>query len=409
MNNRLVGWIALMGLAMAGTAGCGLPPAPAEDRLWTLNDYVALYRGNGHADGVAPLPEAVPAAKLLVDAGNDHYQLVMSPTYEDGYQAAYVTTDLWQGFDEIWVQPLYILVSGFGDTGAPALFPADDPRSHPIFGVGPKSRFYSPYWETIYVKVPADAPDDRYRSVRDIVNDHTLETRHGEARTASLISPTLTVDPPAVDRDRYPALPLPDQTGPTVVRGHGYLDGNDIDYLDFGTGAFHWDSARIVEEVPLFDLAFRDTDGVLRPMGGPKIGGAGPPFSGRQPLVDSTNRPRYGGYWRLYYVELPATARIFAPPQFASFRAALMKAGAPLADISPDVAAAPAEDLRRFVGAVALDPACFVDPKKIGGCLSLINSQYQLENNLDATALIKTDLTVTCPFVSYRSAPVPNP
>ncbi|HEY2899122.1 MAG TPA: hypothetical protein VGL59_01005, partial [Polyangia bacterium] len=262
-----------------GAAACGLPPAPAPARLWTLDDYVALYEGRGGAENVPPLPTTVPPERLLAQPTPGQYQLVMSPTFEEGYGAAYLTTDLWQAFDEIWVQPLYIQVSGWSPTGAPLLFASDDDRSHPIFSVGTKSRFYSPYWEVLYVKVPDGAP--AYHSLPEIADAGPLEVRSGGAHTASLLSHDLTIDAPANDRDRSPDLPLPEQVGPTVVRGSGFLDGASIDYLDFGWGEFQWDANRVVEEVPLFDLVFRDDTGAVHPFGGPKVGGSAPPFSGR--------------------------------------------------------------------------------------------------------------------------------
>lgn len=397
----------LLGLALLAGA-CGVPAAPASARLWTLDDYAALYQGGGTAPGVAPLPPAAPLQKLLAMGDGGHYRLVIAPTFEEGYPAAYVTSDAWQGFDEVWVQTLYVQVSGFGTAGEPLLFPADDPRSRPIFSVGQKSRFYAPYWEVLYVQLSADMTGGFQSTTAILSNrDRLPPLRRGGARTMSLLSAGLMIDPPEINRDLDPALPPPDKVGPTVTRGHGFLDGSPVDYLDFGSAQFQWDADRVVGEVPLYELSFRDDAGQLQPFGGPKVGGFGPPFSGRAPQpVSTATQPRYGGYWRFYTVELPARARIFAPPQFPMFRDALLANHVPIAEGAGDIAAAAAEDLRKFVGRVTLDQSCFDNLQAITQCNSWLTSQEQLESELDITAFNKLDVTVTCPFVSYAGVPV---
>ncbi|HEX3694546.1 MAG TPA: hypothetical protein VH374_04070 [Polyangia bacterium] len=398
-----------------GAGACGLPAPPAPARLWTLDDYVALYEGRGGAEKVPPLPTTVLPERLLAEPNPGQYQLVMSPTFEEGYAAAYLTTDLWQSFNEIWVQPLYIQVTGWNAAGVPQLFPAGDPRSQPIFSVGPKSRFYSPYWEILYVKVPDGAPP--YTSWREIADAGSLEVRAGGALTASLLSADLIIMPPVNDRDRFPDLPSPEQIGPTVVRGTGYLDGAPIDYLNFGMGAFQWDADRVVQEVPLFDMVFRDDAGTVHSFGGPKVGGSGPLFTGRLPQpTSSSGQPRYGAYWRLYNVEMPSTARIFASETyFKTFHDALVAGGAPVGDLQSlvydggDPQHGPtvlADDLRPFLGLVTTHAECFASFKTLRGCAVWFSSQTELEDELDVTAFHKTDLTVTCPFVSYRGSPV---
>src|SRR5260370_33549453 len=98
---------AFLGLGLA-MAACGVPAAPPPARLWTLDDYAALYEGRGDAQNIPPLPDVTPAGKLLEYLGAGHYRLVMQPTFEEKYPAAYVTTALWQGFDEDWVKPRYL-------------------------------------------------------------------------------------------------------------------------------------------------------------------------------------------------------------------------------------------------------------------------------------------------------------
>src|SRR5205085_8845979 len=78
------------------------------------------------------------------------------PAFSEGQPAAYTTTEVWQHFPAVWLQPLYIAITGFVD-GAPKFLPA----AAPIFGVGTRTRFYSPYWQIYYVTVPADLRPDR--------------------------------------------------------------------------------------------------------------------------------------------------------------------------------------------------------------------------------------------------------
>ncbi len=362
------------------------------------------------AQNIPPLPDVTPAGKLLEYLGAGHYRLVMQPTFEEKYPAAYVTTDLWQGFDEVWVQPLYLQVSGFSADGAPVLFPPGESKSWPIFSVGPKSRFYSPYWEVLYVQIPSDSSG--YTSASDLLTDrHRLPPfRSGGARTASLFVTDLAIEAPEINRNLNPALPPPPEVGLSATRHQGYLDGTPINYLDFGMNQFQWNADRVVAEVPLYELAFRNGDGQRQPFGGPKIGGNAPPFSGRQPQpVSNAGQPRYGGYWRLYTVEVPASARIFAPTQFPLFHDLLVKNHVPLAEGEGDVAAAAPEMVRPFVGLVTLDDGCFASYQALSHCDSWLNNQGRLEGELDVTAFTRTDVTVTCPFVSLNDVPFNQP
>jgi hypothetical protein len=124
------------------------------------------------------------------------------------------------------------------------------------------------------------------------------------------------------------------------------------------------------------------------------------------------NRPHYGSYWRLYLAEVPAAARAFAPPQFPKVQQALQAAGIPVANVDPSIAKLTGADLAMYqalVGRVALDGAsCFSSETALAAC-TWLDSQPAIEMHLGLNALHKTDITVTCPFVSYAGNPVPNP
>ena len=79
----------------------------------------------------------------------DRDGLVVQPAYADARPAAFVTSEIWDGFPRVWAQPIYILVTGFDAQQGPRRLPG----AFPIFGLGPASRFYSPFWQTYYVTV----------------------------------------------------------------------------------------------------------------------------------------------------------------------------------------------------------------------------------------------------------------
>lgn len=376
-----------------------------------MDDFVALYEGAGENDPDRQLPPLMPLGMVLTDTGGGKYQLALGPTMLGDYEGAYVTTEVWQGFDEVWVQPLYVLISGRSPDGTPIRFPADDPRARPIFTVGPDSAFYSPYWQTFYVQVPAGSAPDAYRSARAILDDKALVAAPGPARLASLVRRKGVIEGIFNDRDRYPSLPAPENVGPVKLGGVGYLDGEEIEYIDLGEGGFQWDRALVVEETPLFLPMWRDAEGTLRSLEVPTIGGTGPLFSETLPRI-SLNRPHYGSLWRAYVVEMPPAARVFAPPQHPKVVEALQEAGVPVAEVGPTIKALAGQDLvdrRANVGRVALDGAkCFETVATLDTC-TWLDSQSAIEKHLGGAAIHKTDIAITCPLISFANTAVPNP
>jgi hypothetical protein len=397
--------------SLLDVVACDTPAARPPARLWTMDDYVALSRGAGEGNPEAQLPAVMPLGMVLTDDGADRFRLTLGPTMLEDYTAAYVTTEVWQGFDKVWVQPLYVLISGWSADGTPIRFSASDPLSRPIFTVGPESAFYSPYWRTFYVQIAANAPPEKYRSSRDITNDKSLVPTSGPARLASLIRTKGVIKGPVGDRDRYPTLPLPEKVGPVKLGGVGYVDGVEIEYIDLGEGGFQWDRELVVEETPLFVPVMRDDAGGLRPMEVPTVAGTGPLWSGQSARIVQ-GRPRYGSYWRLYLAVMPPSARVFAPPQFPKLQQALQAAGIPVAAVDASIANLPVDELAKrlvYVSRVALEGAkCFASVAALDSC-TWLNSQSAIELHLGAEGMQKTDITVTCPFVSYADIAVPNP
>src|SRR5438067_2414484 len=108
--------------ALCGCAGTQAPPPPAK--LWSTYDLVAGAQAGKSFAGIPaltfvtprgqPLPwlsppySAAPAAQRADFDGLDVF-----PAFSEGEPANYATTDVWQGIPAVWVQPLYLPVTGF--------------------------------------------------------------------------------------------------------------------------------------------------------------------------------------------------------------------------------------------------------------------------------------------------------
>jgi hypothetical protein len=404
-------------LLVACAAGaCGLPPNPSRPHLLTFADLGALAAPMdpgatfANADGV---PGGLRVRDYVTFDGTD-YHLVLRNTWTEGYRSAYVTAEVWTGFDEVWVQPVYIPVTGF--TNGKAILLVDPAKPDPtkswsaIFSVGPESAFYSPFWQTFYFVVPPGTGPDDFTSARKVI-DSGLPLIPGPGHTMSIV-PTDHIVPPT------PSAPGQMVGGPAGTM-EGYVDGKEVDFLDFGKGNFSWDADLVVEPTPLFVLVYRDDTGALQRLNVPTVAGTGPLYANR-PANMLNAVPHYGAVWRLYTVEVPGTARIFAPP-LPEFADAI--ADYPVGFVAPDyganVIAAGADDLSHWLGRVALNavksadgssPGCFssYDDIDVGGTdpCQWLDSQPAIERAVPASWIRPTDILVTCPFVSYKDFPV---
>jgi hypothetical protein len=414
LTNRACTFAAVV---LCAAAGCDLPAKPGRPKLLTFADLETLA-DTADAKTIIPGTEAVPGGLRLRDyitKDGGGYRPTLRNTWTETYRSAYVTAELWTGFDEVWVQPVYVPITGFAN-GVPVKVPGEKglPWS-PIFSVGPGSAFYSPFWQVFYFVVSPDTDPETLRTARKII-DLGVPLIEGPAHVMSLVPPDgVELTQTVTDVTQHVG-------GPTSV-SKGYLDGADASFLDFGTGTFSSNEDRVVEETPLFVLVYRDESGALQKMNVPTVAGTGPLYSNRLPNVRD-NVPHYGAYWRLYTVEVPATARIFAPPTFPDERAdyppALIGDGMYGADVL-DATNKPKYEY--FLGRVALN-ALPVDPANpLSGCfgsLTLIDtrasvmplpcqwldSQAALEAAVPPTAIHRTDILVTCPFVSYHDQAV---
>jgi len=85
------------------------------------------------------------ALQLLRPRRADHDYLVFKLAFAEGEPRGYLTTDFWDNYDRIWLQPMYFLVTKW-DQQAPLanrLRVGDQTGGNRIFSVGPDSAFYS--------------------------------------------------------------------------------------------------------------------------------------------------------------------------------------------------------------------------------------------------------------------------
>jgi hypothetical protein len=359
---------------------CSQAPAPPAARIWTLADIQALY-----AAGAPPSKTIAATAELPGGIEIDHIMdptgvLFPRPALADRYGVSYATTEVWSGYPQVWVQPMYVPVSGWVD-GVPQRLPGKDGNWHPVFSVGPGSAFYSPFWQAYYFTVPPGTTSATYTTAKQIL-DAGFPLVPGEGWTLPLVPSGIT--PPA-----------------TVSTWTGWWDGATISFLNFGQRLFNWDpTTNVVDETPLFVMVTHDAQGNLVAPYLPTVGGTGPlgTHAGLAPQYEG--QPIYASYWRIYTVEIPPTARVIVddPLQYQ-----LAKAGFPDLGLAPDPTMV---DPTSVAGRVVLNPDCTLfDPSTSlsapGACLYL-DSQAAIEDNIDPGSIQPTDVTVTCPFLTYQ-------
>jgi hypothetical protein len=412
---------------------CGGGSGPAVPRFWdqaTLHD--AFMAGGTSPDACAASnPGALPC-NYFIDrggvadgAGATRDVLQIKLAFSEHDVSAYITTDFWQDWNEIWLQPMYVLVTGWNamdpeQNRLPAA-PGSTMPSGPIFTVGTHSAFYSPYHAVTYVEVPPGTDPAKYTSAHQIV-DAGLPMHAGPNRFCSLdATPAGSPDvyTPNAAEIRYNAMkgetdvnlhnviePLlkPNRTLDEVAASAqqltGWLDGQPIAYVDFGPEGYTADGDRVVQDVPLFLFTKPNDQGVPRLIGEPNVAGIAPLFSGLPASVAPDHRPHFGALWRIYYVLLPPSAGALTDP------ATQLSTGV--------LAAVPAATIAPFVHRVVGNPVtCFQSatfPKstsEMGEC-QWLDSQAAIEA-LGPDALVRTTLEPACPFVMWKGFPVPNP
>lgn len=279
-----------MGLAVAIAGlgwGCGARTTGPRAQLFTLYDLDQAAR-TGAAVAMTPsLPAGFPASKFITGGDTDD-ELNDGHGFIDGQPAVWVTTELWLNFDEVWAQPLYRATrGGVVVDGAPW-----------VFGLGPATLFYSPFWDTYGFEVPDDVDVSTILDTRAVVE---LGNRGGGFKP---LGPRIT----SLGPDRL--------IGSAQVAGTPYYDdlaawdgSANHRYFDFGEGGFTTGYGDVVRETPFFVFASRGDGAAFQPLGFPGVGGTRPLFAGAPtlsaPSADGTSvtaRPSFGGLWRIYWV-----------------------------------------------------------------------------------------------------------
>ena len=416
-------------LAVLGASCVGDESKPGPAKLWTVEDFQTFARagkplpaGLGQSPVVLsgePLPLLSPPYSDTVTrqrAGQDGLQIF--PAFSEGEPAAYTTTEIWQGFPAIWLQPLYLFVTGFSNGAAQVVA-----ESKVVFGVDVTTRFYSPYWQVIYVIVPpgTTAADlIRLRSAEAVLSSG-FQLIEG-AGTFCVLVPTrvLSADTsaPAVEIGvpegaTQPVRPLLGGSVPATAN-FGFVNGHRVDYIDFGRNRFTWNDKQVIDEAALFDLVIRGADGSRRSLGVPRIGGTGP-LGSNTPARITNGKPQFGGLWKLYTAPIPPGAAVFIPRTrpalIATVLAAAGQADAPAGTgvvpaVDPQIEAR--ADVNKYLLRVAANPACFRDPASFPQTCRWLDSQAAVEREVLAGLIAETGFYVTCPFLAFLDAPVTN-
>jgi hypothetical protein len=384
----------LVVLLAPACGGSSVAPAP---RLWTMVD---LQTSLHQQDEGLPCsnPGGLPCNYFVNHASDGRDILQLKVSFSEGWFAAYITTDFWDNYGQIWLQPMYFLVTAWNDQ-APAANRFKKPDGSlvgPIFSVGTDSAFYSPYWQVFYVEVPADTPPTKYTSERQLFEAGLI--RHaGPNRFASIGPADLSLPNESDVSDLISGYLVNQELDvPGVVASakklSGWIDGVAVSYVDFGLDGFAADADSVIQDVPLFLFRQRDANGDLKLIGAPNVAGVAPLFSGVSGQIGGDNRPHFGALWRIHFVDLPASAKEF------------MKEDQAALGLDASDAFSTTHLLR-----VALNAnPCFATIADFDSCVWL-DSQAAIEDNLGPRAIERSALEPACPFVAWHNAPVPNP
>jgi hypothetical protein len=301
------------------------------------------------------------------------------------------------------------------------------PKHKWVLGVGPRSAFYSPFWETFYVELDAGVEDGTYKTVRDILAAG-LRIHRGPGRLVAVVPPGMRPQPgadlpPPFDRAVAPLVTAAAGMGRegSPLENTAWIDGQDepVEVLDFGPDRFEWNERGELVEQPLFFFFRRGGAGRPTPLlNAPRIGGTGPIFA-RRPAPAPANRPLFGSFWRLYAVHLPpGRGIVFIPsgPRYEAFRKAWADESGEPGYAGPQVVLAPSDwppddaaKAEAFALKVALEAPgaeCLKAAADLSKCRWL-DSQEAIETFLPH-GVEPSEITVSCPYLGYAGAPVPR-
>jgi hypothetical protein len=390
------------GLHFAGRAPGG-ENAKAKAELWTTFEIWEAHKAHKPVAPTASFPDGLPSDFILKSTTEDAAVLQIIPAFSEGEPAAYVLPEIWLNMPEVWLQPWYYLITAWNDQSpltnrlrAPATPPtAEMPmppapkNSAPVFDVGPKSLFYSPFWTVFYALVPPGTPYDKYTSAQQIF-DEKLPLYGG--------TPVIwSVRPDNVGLDAMPVHPyLKKEIGSLSASGMNevFVDGTSMKYFTEGSTGFRYTQDTLVlEEVPLFFMAKRDSAGnIVQIPGAAQVIGTGP-LGARRPAELSAGRPNFGSFTRFHFAVAGNQAEVFDPDVHVEAAAILLaKGGNPQA----------------YQGRVAnngkrlsdMNKGCFLSADFPTAC-TWLDSQNRIEDTLRFSNIIRTEVTACSPVVFY--------
>jgi hypothetical protein len=323
--------------------------------------------------------------------------LVVQPAFADARPAAFVSSEIWDGFPRVWAQPIYILVTGFDAQQGPQRLAG----AFPIFGLGAGSRFYSPFWQTYYVTVPAGFAADSLRSSEDVIASGMPLTM-GPLRLCVLGPKEMEIAHPAA---QSPVHPFTADTLQSRLTGQSWAEGELVWFLDFGIDRFRINDANfVVQEVALFRFALLAPDGTQQLLDVPPVVGTGPFRAPR--AADAPNGfPRFGALRHEYITTITPRAGQPVPGIFVSAsRSALRQKltadlGAALLPL-PSAAAERLAEREQYTLRVALDGSCFSLTDFPNSCIWL-DTQGAIEGNLPVTSFTDTKRFSSGAFVFF--------
>jgi hypothetical protein len=298
---------AAAGALAAFGAGCGERQTGPRPRLWTLFELEAAAEAGKAVAAGGTFGPGIPASYFISPRsdGEPGNEVTLNAGYIEGRKAVYATTEMWSHFDEVWVQPLYRAIN---DDGTPVM------GAPWVFGVGPGSLFYSPFWEVFGFRPPPGVDVGSILSAAAAVD--------AANRTGGFVRgrPRITSLAPATVAQSHSSLNLGEQHYAKDNAAWGGVGGRR--YIDFGPGRFTFGPDGVVKEIPIFMFVTLDpaTGGYDVVPGAVNVGGIRPLFSA--PAVTSSppappdggaveppvevDQASFGGLWRLHLAVLPA-------------------------------------------------------------------------------------------------------
>lgn len=363
------------GLALLLLA-CAPQPAPAAKR-WTAKELLAgapAHKNFGGFDAAtlavpdgAPLPFRGPpydAQPVLNAAGP---ALAVLPAFAAGQTASYAVSEIWQSQPDPWVEPVYLQVSAY-DANNPTA--ARISGSHNVFPVGPKSSFYTPFWQLVVSELDAAAAGTGYQSASEVL------------RGAKSLHDGPTVLCPIVDGvgglavgagEGVPLRPLSLLALHAAAGSQGWVDGALVNYLLLGLDRFTVLPQANVQEVPMYVFVQQAADGTRTPLPLPAV------------LSDDAFHESLA---RRHEVVLGGTMAVFVPAGLEDLRTALLAAGVS----APHPDAVPADFAREHLLRVTADGACFTAPGGPASC-AWLDSQAALE--AARATVVRTEVVLT--------------